>query len=325
MTDFILFIDTNILLDFYRAKKDVGLDLLDLIDKHKDKVITTYQVEMEFKKNRQQVILEALGGLKKPEIQWTIPAFLKKAKAVSAMKKSMSQAHKKIASLQQRTRKILANPTKFDPVYKSIQRLFRQDSPLNLSRDKEIRFTLRRLARKRFTLGYPPRKDKDTSIGDAVNWEWIIHCAKTEKKDVIIVSRDFDYGRVIGKDAYINDWLLQEFRERVRKKVMLMSKITDALRTASVEVPEEQDKEESAIIDQSRTDEGRRKLFFAGLEDAYTIGIPITITQQGVPAGTLLVSDTERQLFEDVGQGFSIGPSIGPSIDLDPGKDPKQP
>jgi len=61
--DALIFVDTNILLDFYRVRSGGGgLELLDLIEAHKDILITGSQVEMEYKKNRQRVILEALNA-----------------------------------------------------------------------------------------------------------------------------------------------------------------------------------------------------------------------------------------------------------------------
>ena len=59
MSNYLVFVDTNILLDFYRFRRESGLVLLQRFDKIHDRLITTYQVEMEFKKNRQRVILDA--------------------------------------------------------------------------------------------------------------------------------------------------------------------------------------------------------------------------------------------------------------------------
>ena len=64
---------------------------------------------------------------------------------------------------------------------------------MSLSKEKEQKKVFR-LAWRRFLLGYPPRKADDTSIGDAVNWEWVVDCAKRANADVVIVSRDSDYG-----------------------------------------------------------------------------------------------------------------------------------
>lgn len=49
--DALIFIDTNIYLDFYRIRKsDVSMSYLDLIDKLKNRLIIGDQIEMEFKK-----------------------------------------------------------------------------------------------------------------------------------------------------------------------------------------------------------------------------------------------------------------------------------
>jgi hypothetical protein len=86
-----------------------------------------------------------------------------------------------------------------------VQRLLKHKGPYNLSRDKEVRFEIRELAQKRFTLGYPPRKQGDQSIGDAINWEWIVRCAEESGSGVVIVTRDSDYGLPIGGKPALND------------------------------------------------------------------------------------------------------------------------
>ena len=64
--DALIFIDTNILLDFYRIRKsDISLKYLNEIETYKDNLILTNQVEMEFRKNRQKVILETITEVNK--------------------------------------------------------------------------------------------------------------------------------------------------------------------------------------------------------------------------------------------------------------------
>ena len=61
----LIFVDTNIWLDFYRVRgKAADLSLLKKIDEHRDSLISTSQVEMEFKKNRPAVILDSYHRLK---------------------------------------------------------------------------------------------------------------------------------------------------------------------------------------------------------------------------------------------------------------------
>ena len=182
--DALIFIDTNIFLDFYRIRKsNVSLKYLEEIEKHFDLIITISQVEMEFKKNRQSVILESIGEVKKiNNVNISVPAILSDAKAVEMIEKSKKNISKKQKELRERIEKILKNPTYNDPVFKSLQKLFSYKSDINLNRENKVRFTIRNLAKKRFLLGYPPRKKTNNSIGDAVNWEWIIRCAENTGK-----------------------------------------------------------------------------------------------------------------------------------------------
>ncbi|WP_375242310.1 PIN domain-containing protein [Lacinutrix sp.] len=91
--DALIFIDTNILLDFYRIRRtDVSLKYLELIEKHKDQLIVTSQVEMEYKKNRQSAILESITEVKKiNNVNLSVPAILSDSKAVEMIKKQKKE------------------------------------------------------------------------------------------------------------------------------------------------------------------------------------------------------------------------------------------
>lgn len=110
---------------------------------------------------------------------------------------------------------------------------------------------MRDAAQRRYQLGYPPRKPSDTSIGDAINWEWLIRCAQTtENSNVLIVSRDGDYGLTEGDDPTLNDWLKAEFEARVKptRKIELTNRLTVALkRLAEVVSPEDEAAEKSVL------------------------------------------------------------------------------
>lgn len=126
----------------------------------------------------------------------------------------------------------------------------KQDS-ITLHRNTDVARNIRRRAIKRFLLGYPPRKQGDLSTGDAVNWEWLIECATSKKpEEILIVSRDADYG-MINKDlSYLNDWLVQEFNERVGKKtkMKLYVQMSLALKELNIDVSELEQKTERQLI-----------------------------------------------------------------------------
>lgn len=250
--DALIFIDTNILLDFYRIRKsNVSMKYLEEIENHLDLIITSSQVEMEFKKNRQSVILESIAEIKKiGSITGSVPAILSDTKAVEMIQKARKEIQKKQKQLKERIEKILKNPVYHDSVYKSLDKLFKHKSDINLNRENKKRFTIRNLAKKRFILGYPPRKKSDNSIGDAVNWEWIIACAEKTGKHIILVTRDSDFGCTYDKDSYLNDWLQQEFKQRIsrKRKIVLTDKLSRAFQLVEIPVTEEMIEEENKVI-----------------------------------------------------------------------------
>lgn len=259
--DALIFIDTNIFLDFYRIRtSEISLKYLDLIEKNQSKIVTTTQVEMEFKKNRQKVILESLNKIKPPNWETlTPPAILSDTKPSELIEKKKKEITNQQKKLKERIVNILRNPASFDPVYQTLQRLFKTNSAINLDRFKTERISIRNLAKKRFILGYPPRKKEDNSIGDAINWEWIVKCSKDKKKDIIIVTRDSDYGIIHDKDekeGILNDWLLQEFKERIsqKRKIILTDRLAWAFDQIQINVSQELLEEEDKILEQQLED-----------------------------------------------------------------------
>ena len=241
MSDYLVFIDTNIFLDFYRLRgREKSLSILDHVAENQEKFIITSQVEMEFKKNRQKVILDSYERIRPPSFDDLVqlPAFLSDSKQSKAIETHSKRVKTLTRKMRERTERVLKSPTRHDPVYKAAQRHFSFSSPYNLDRFKKVRFKVRNLARKRYALGYPPRKPGDTSMGDAVNWEWIIHCASESGKSVVIVSRDSDFGQSFNGTPIINDWLEQEFRKRVSKqrKIILTNRLSAGLKAADIGV-----------------------------------------------------------------------------------------
>lgn len=245
----LLFIDTNIWLDFYRARTDAGLSLLHHVEKVSDQLIVSYQLEMEYKRNRQAAILEGMQELK-PPTHISRPGLFSDAQAVKSMQANLKAASERVKTLKRKLKSALENPAQYDPVYQACQRIFHRDDPLVLTRDDKFRNVIRRRAFRRFLHGCPPRKRNDTSIGDAFNWEWMIECALRNNGELVIVSRDADYGSIFEDKAYINDHLKQEFGERVstKRKILLYTKLSDALKHFQIPITKAEEEEEDHII-----------------------------------------------------------------------------
>ena len=252
----LIFIDTNIWLDFYRARTEAGLALLKHAEAISDSIIVTYQLEAEFKKNRQVAILEGISELKGPT---SIPrlGLFSDAKATKALAKSVKEDDKRVKSLKTRLARTLDKPALYDPVYKACQRIFHRTDSLVLTREDPTRHLIRRKAFRRFLHGCPPRKKNDTSIGDAINWEWMIRCATEQNAELVIVTRDSDYGLSFENRSYVNDHLRQEFSERVSKKrkILLYVKLSDALKHFEVPISREEEEAERELVSKGDGDQ----------------------------------------------------------------------
>lgn len=250
--DALLFVDTNVLLDFYRIRKsDVSLKYIAQLEACRDRLILGSQVEMEYKKNRQRVIVESLSNFGAPDwAKLSAPALVADLQAMKMVERKKAEILTQKNKVTSRIQKILSDPIRHDQVYQALQRLFKHNSTCNLSRENKERFGVRRLARKRFILGYPPRKQGDTSIGDAINWEWIVECSKKTGKHVVIVTRDTDFGAIYNGSSYLNDWLKQEFSERVSKKrkIVLTEKLSYGLKLVHAAVTKEMEAEENLLL-----------------------------------------------------------------------------
>ena len=248
--NWLIFVDTNIMLDFYRMPGESVERQLQGLERHLNSIIVTEQVKMEFFKHRQKVIVESIGKLPKPN-RHGLPMIVAGCKPALAMDTAINKAQASHKKLQRRVEQILRDPVRYDPVYRSLNRLFAAETPYNLKRPDRDRFAIRHAARKRFYLGYPPRKANDTSVGDALNWEWIIRCAeRAENHHVLIVSRDSDYGVVYENEPIINDWLRAEFKARIsrRRKIELSNKLSTALRKLDEVVREEDEAAEEQVL-----------------------------------------------------------------------------
>ena len=247
----LLFVDTNILLDFYRARTEAGLALLNHLDAIRDRIIMTYQVEMEFKKHRQEVILESFNAMKAPQ-GVPRPGLFSDAKTVKALQRDLKNAEKRVDALRKRLKRAFERPADHDPVYQVCQRCFHRTDQFTLTRKSKNKAIVRKRALRRFLNGCPPRKKGDTSIGDAINWEWIVHCASMDQGSVHIVSRDSDYGTTFDNCTYLNDHLLQEFKERVsrKRKIFLHVKLSEALKNFAINVTPEEEEAEKEITRQ---------------------------------------------------------------------------
>jgi len=266
----LLFVDTNIWLDFYRQRQsDVALELLEKLESVGDHIVVTHVLDMEYRKNRQAAIAEGLKTLAKPAPLATHGIF-SDSKAAKAIDRQLKAAGQRVTKLRARLIRALEDPTRHDPVYKACQRIFSRDSELvlGIGADKRLKRVIRERAMRRFYLGCPPRKADSLSLGDAVNWEWMVSCAEDRNADLVILTRDFDYGINVDNKLYVNDHLSQEFKDRVglQRKVFLHDRSAQALKRFAVTVSREA-VESEAHLPTRNPPSGADVFDFSGLSD----------------------------------------------------------
>lgn len=206
---------------------------------------------MEFKKNRHSALGESYSLFTKNKaINLTIPQLINENEEAENLKKFKENLliHQKL--LEEYFKKIIVNPNSDDEVYSKLEQLFKHKSPYNLESKNAKYSEIISKAKQRFELGCPPRKDKDNSIGDSVNWEWIIECAKISNKSIIIVSRDGDYGYDLDGNPLLNDYLADEFRQNAKKgtQIILTKRLTYAFSLVKIPITDEMVKDEDEII-----------------------------------------------------------------------------
>lgn len=245
----LIFVDTNIFLDFYRATRSAEFRLLSRLKEVKDKIITSHQVEMEFQKNRQKLLSDLFDRLKLAQLP-EISGLLAGTTESTEWNTALDQVKKNVKILLDSLSATLRQPATHDSVYQTAKEVFSFKSDFNLTYTKKEAYRIHRLAQRRFALGYPPRKGHDTSMGDALNWEWIVACAIKSERPVVLVSRDSDYGVRFKGAPHLNEWLRQEFSERVEGKsqITLTDSLASALKKIKVSVTKaERDAEEKLI------------------------------------------------------------------------------
>src|SRR5690606_29447437 len=81
-------------------------------------------------------------------------------------------------------------------------------------------------------------------------------CALESKKHIVIVTRDSDYGVIVKGKMFLNDWLRQEFKERVkgRQRLLLTHKLADGLRAVHATVTEDMEDAERDLLQSSSSE-----------------------------------------------------------------------
>lgn len=199
-----VFIDTNILLNFFHFAKDELDELKDVFASHEHgaaKVYLTQQVCDEFRRNRESKIKDALKRFNEVKFAAQLPSFMKEYDEYEKVRRLS-------ADLQQLV-KDLSGKVDIDIHAKSlaadnlIADILARASVIETS---DLVFAA---AQRRVALGNPP--GKAGSIGDSVNWTILLENVP-HGEPLHIITEDGDYYSSINETA-INPFLEDEWKK----------------------------------------------------------------------------------------------------------------
>ena len=235
-----IFIDTNILLDLYHLSGPDLDELKKVIKLHQTSQIKIYlpkQVKDEFYRNRERVVKESIELFEKSKASSSLP--------------NMAKTHDRIPELRglQENFNQLVKDIKADVTQQAVESRLKADELIEVlfdqfkeeSIDQEIILK----AKDRQQIGNPP--GKRDSLGDAINWEWLIVFVP-ELEDLNIVSGDGDFESVLTPGA-VKDFLQREWRARKRSEIRLFKGLPELLKEyfPDIKLSDEIDKKDAIL------------------------------------------------------------------------------
>lgn len=211
-----LFLDANIILDFFRFGKDDISEmekLLALINGKEIRLLTNSHLRVEVERNREKVLASSLQALQQSKFEFNPPKICTGFTQLDAIRKQIGAANKELRDLiEGLKKKALAKDLPADDLIISL---------FEASTNDDIGTFEITAAEKRVSLGNPP--GKAGSIGDACHWEYLL--AKN-LYDLDLISRDGDFSSPLD-DSRISEFLLAEWRrESQYKRITLYKTLT---------------------------------------------------------------------------------------------------
>jgi predicted nucleic acid-binding protein len=207
-----VFIDTNILLNFFHFSKDELDALNNVFASHEHgaaKVHLTQQVCDEFRRNRENKIKDALKRFKEVKFAAQLPSFMKDYEEYASIRKLSAELQQLAKSIMEKAdaditaRNLLAD--------RLIQDIFGRSAILETT---QIVFDD---ASMRMAIGNPP--GKNGSIGDAINWTVLLQSVPDEE-DLHVISEDGDYYSCINEDA-VHPFLEDEWKKKKKSSLFV--------------------------------------------------------------------------------------------------------
>lgn len=212
-----IFIDTNIYLAFFHYTQDDLSQLkklADLLPTHDVSLYLPEQAEQEFYRNRATKLAESLRQLTGQTWKGQFPQICREYQEYPQIRQMLGLLDKAHSTLIQKIR---------DDVEQSnleadhtIAKLFEKASRVESTAE------ILNAARIRHDCGNPP--GKRSSLGDAINWEALLHSVP-DTEELFIVSDDSDYRSPVNEER-VHPFLEREWRNRKQADLRLYRRLS---------------------------------------------------------------------------------------------------
>lgn len=195
-----VFIDTNILLNFFHFTKEDTETLRNVFASHKHGAATVHLTEQvcdEFSRNRENKIKDSLKKFKELKFAAQLPAFMKQYGEYEQILQKSAELQKLTREIEQKVdADVVENRLLPDILIKEI---FAKNEPIQTTAE------LYGMAQMRVSLGNPP--GKNGSMGDAVNWMALLN-AVPNGENIHVISEDGDFYSTLDENRphpFLND------------------------------------------------------------------------------------------------------------------------
>lgn len=235
-----VFIDTNILLNFFHFSKDELDALTNIFASHQygaAKVHLTQQVCDEFRRNREVKIKDALKRFSEVKYTAQLPSFMKSYEEYNEIRRLSAELQEKTKRIMSKAeaditaRRLLADHL--------IEDIFTRSEIIETTPD------VFSVASMRMAIGNPP--GKNNSIGDAINWTLLLKSVP-EGEDLHIISEDGDFYSSLNEQAP-HPFLKEEWKKEKKSVLYSYRTLSAFMRQHFDGVAFSFDKNKEALID----------------------------------------------------------------------------
>ncbi|MGB9151585.1 MAG: PIN domain-containing protein [Alphaproteobacteria bacterium] len=239
-TNMHVFIDTNILLNFFHFSKDELDALNDVFASHEHgaaKVYLTQQVCDEFRRNRESKIMDALKRFNEVRYSPQLPSFMKGYEEYQKIKKLSSQLQNLVKEIKVKVDKDITDRCLLAD--RLIKEIFSRSEILETTPE------IFALSSMRIKIGNPPGKNR--SIGDAINWLTLLESVP-KGSDLHVISEDGDFYSILNEDA-VHPFLEEEWSKNKKSSLFVYRTLSAFLKEHFDGVAFSFDKAKDALIE----------------------------------------------------------------------------